>query len=447
MTTKNIISPIKVTTLTDYIKNQAPNGLVNNIINGGLGYTAIALAMKSRMMFAGGNPPYSGAIRGYVKEDFSDVKNFIDSLGGKLLSSDLIDDIENFETIENIDNIITRTEYIFDHGVICVQYDIYDKGVDINYSSSDEEFIKKLFVFAKENLTFEISVESSVYVIAVKNKKLSLSDIGDASLKLKRENYTDDVLEKFDALVTDLNSKVPTGRLSLFRGPAGTGKTFLVRGLLKEVKNSIFVIVPSGLLPQLGSPDMLPVLIEAKRFGSDDYSVTLLLEDADMLLAKRMADNMNAIHSLLNFSDGILGRLLDLRIVATTNADKIEIDKAAMRPGRLNCEIEVGLLSWNKTKEILDKLCGKEGYNVDVAFEKLIKAKTRGACAADKPVVSLAEVYREARKFGWEPEDIDKLGVEDAKTMTARLVRKHNEELTKTVAGKTLRQLKAVPIN
>jgi SpoVK/Ycf46/Vps4 family AAA+-type ATPase len=63
----------------------------------------------------------------------------------------------------------------------------------------------------------------------------------------------------------------------------------------------------------------------------------LILEDADDALIAR-DQNLGAKASLaamLNLSDGILGAVLDLRIIATTNQKIENVDNAILRPGRL----------------------------------------------------------------------------------------------------------------
>ena len=52
------------------------------------------------------------------------------------------------------------------------------------------------------------------------------------------------------------------------------------------------------------------------------------MEDADATLATRQIDNVGRLSDLLNMSDGILGEMADLRIIATTNAKSTEIDEA-----------------------------------------------------------------------------------------------------------------------
>jgi len=80
----------------------------------------------------------------------------------------------------------------------------------------------------------------------------------------------------------------------------------------------------------------------------------------------------------------LLGEMLDVRIIATTNASKMELDGAITRPGRMCQHIEF---------ESLDVKTATKLYN------KLTKKKT----APIKTPLTLAEVYRMAREDGWVP--------------------------------------------
>jgi hypothetical protein len=50
--------------------------------------------------------------------------------------------------------------------------------------------------------------------------------------------------------------------------------------------------------------------------------------------------------------------MLDLRILATTNAAKLDLDKAMMRPGRLCRHIHVDKLSAEKANTVYKRLAG-----------------------------------------------------------------------------------------
>ena len=111
--------------------------------------------------------------------------------------------------------------------------------------------------------------------------------------------------------------------------------------------------------------------------------VVFILEDGDNVLTPRGKENLSLISTLLNFTSGILGSMLDIRAIATTNSPTKDIDPALMRPGRLSAHVTVGPLSTEQAIKIFKRLTGKK--------DGVTHATT------------LAQVYRDARKAGWEP--------------------------------------------
>lgn len=93
----------------------------------------------------------------------------------------------------------------------------------------------------------------------------------------------------------------------------------------------------------------------------NECRLIILLEDADTLLVPRQADNMSDIQTVLNLSDGLLGEALDIRLIATTNAKRVDMDPALKRDGRLCCHIEVPDLSAEHANRVYSRLTQKEG--------------------------------------------------------------------------------------
>lgn len=209
----------------------------------------------------------------------------------------------------------------------------------------------------------------------------SINRLGLAGTPLIRDNYIPEVLSAYDHVVEDLNTESPCGRLIILSGSPGTGKTFLVRSLLSAVPNAAFILIPPNLMTELSGPEILPALTQAKN--EFNGPIILIIEDADQCLVNRKEGDMSAISSMLNLGDGILGSILDVRILATTNAKTLEMDEATRRPGRLCRYIEVGPLDKGTAQACLSRLMGRT-----VQMDK---------------GMSLAEVYRKARGLGWKP--------------------------------------------
>ena len=197
-------------------------------------------------------------------------------------------------------------------------------------------------------------------VLVQGNGSLYLEEIQATSVPFEAENYAENVVADFRHVCEDLKSKKPCGRLTILEGCPGTGKTHMVRSINAEVPDATFVIVPQNLVSQLDSPSLLGTLITASN-ENNGKSIVLIVEDADSCLVKRGADSMGALASILNLSDGIIGRMLDLRIICTSNAAVQDLDNALMRDGRLCRHIEVGLLDGAHANKVFQRLTGKEG--------------------------------------------------------------------------------------
>jgi hypothetical protein len=293
-----------------------------------------------------------------------------------------------------------------------------DDSVAINWASNNASLAKK-FRQLQELITIQAVSEGKVFVLVPSPMGgLQAESIGIAASSLNEENYNPETVEGYKRVVADLKSENPLGRLAIFDGPPGTGKTFLIRALLADLPDVKFLLLPSNMTDELAGPTLLSTLmcesrkvqpnvpttnkvpVQSKRLSlssieeltkslEDTYEsisamldsdlkieektvpIVLIIEDADRCLASRATDNISAISSILNLSDGIIGNLLDLRIIATTNEAINEIDSALMRSGRLSERIEVNYLPVEKAKALYTKLGGKTAQKWDKKFYPL----------------------------------------------------------------------------
>ena len=145
-----------------------------------------------------------------------------------------------------------------------------------------------------------------------------------------------------------------------------TGKTYLLRGLIHELSGTgfQFIVVPTHLIPHIGDPDLIGYFINTKDKNKPRI---FLLEDADSCLVARGTDNMPAISSLLNMTDGLIGSGLGFYIIATTNAEKTNIDDALLRPGRLLSYMSLREeMSLDHKKRIWYRITKKDEYPEDL---------------------------------------------------------------------------------
>lgn len=216
-----------------------------------------------------------------------------------------------------------------------------------------------------------------IYVISTSRNGLMLNSLGKLNYSFIRDNYEEKVLNSFEYVTKQFNKSNPYGRLTIMNGQPGTGKTNLLKGIISEIKNSLVILLPSKFVSDVDSPNIITLLTneKANMYGSfyDDNAdeavnaknqqcpILFIIEDADECLVPRGANNVSTISSLLNYTDGIFGSMLDLRIIATTNAEKVEFDDALLRPGRLCRHFSVDALSGTKASQVYKRLTdGKE---------------------------------------------------------------------------------------
>jgi hypothetical protein len=211
---------------------------------------------------------------------------------------------------------------------------------------------------------------------------------------IEQENYDPSVLAFYEKARNELASRNPSGRLVILDGPPGTGKTFLLRGLVHDLASKAeFLYLPASMVGSLDGPAMITMLDYDEPVSEDDPVLPkiFIIEDADECLISRASDNMSPIRNLLNYCDGFLGTLLDIRVIATTNSGHIgrtdKIDKALLRPGRLLAHATVGALAQEQAEKRLRHLTGNDKLQLPSA------------------PLPLANIYSLARENGWTPKE------------------------------------------
>jgi Domain of unknown function (DUF5925)/ATPase family associated with various cellular activities (AAA) len=131
------------------------------------------------------------------------------------------------------------------------------------------------------------------------------------------------------------------GRLILWRGAPGTGKSHALRALVRawgEWCSAHFIMDPDELLGR-GGAYMLDLLSEEE--DDEDRWRLLILEDAgDLIAADARSVAGQALSRLLNVADGLLGQGTNTLLLITTNEPLGRLHPAVRRPGRCLADIE-----------------------------------------------------------------------------------------------------------
>lgn len=155
--------------------------------------------------------------------------------------------------------------------------------------------------------------------------------------------------------------------LSILRGSPGTGKTSFLRYLICTLGTTHrFYYVPVDAFGLLQAQMAGFLAKERQRFP--ETSFVLVLEDAEQLLLNRREFRDGLASSLLNFTDGFVGDLVQAHLICTINSEVKDLDEAVLRPGRQRFFREFDLLKWEQATALADsmgvKLREKRSYSL-----------------------------------------------------------------------------------
>lgn len=191
----------------------------------------------------------------------------------------------------------------------------------------------------------------------------------------------------------ELGGKIPKGALLV--GPPGTGKTLLAKAVAGEANVPFFSISGSDFVEMfvgVGASRVRDLFRQAK----EKAPCIVFIDEIDAIGRARGKnvgyssndERENTLNQLLTEMDGF-GTNSGVIILAATNRADI-LDKALMRAGRFDRQIEVGLPDLNERKEIFDVHLKKLKLVKDLDREFLAK-QTPGFSGAD-----IANVCNEA---------------------------------------------------
>ncbi len=196
-------------------------------------------------------------------------------------------------------------------------------------------------------------------------------------------NYAAGTRERLETLMA-ATPPLSGGRLVLWHGPPGTGKTNALRALAYEWREHAilhYVTDPRELLTQPGY--MHALLLD----GAHRRWRLLVLEDAADLVTP---DAGSGLARLLNLTDGFVGQGLRVLVLVTGNQPLDRLHAAVSRPGRCAAEVRFERFGAGAAAEWL----AERGSDADVGPASLAELygvlEGRAAPAERRPVGFLA---------------------------------------------------------
>ena len=155
-----------------------------------------------------------------------------------------------------------------------------------------------------------------------------------------KKNYNDDL--PWNEMMRFVGSEKEG--LAILYGPAGTGKTTLIKYLIQENPEKNFILINSK---DLENPDSEYYL---EYFLENDNRIFILEDCEKLLLTRNQGGGSNQLITILNMTDGLLGNTLKTKFICTFNTDLRNIDEALLRKGRMRLKYYVGPLCLEKTR-------------------------------------------------------------------------------------------------
>jgi hypothetical protein len=148
-----------------------------------------------------------------------------------------------------------------------------------------------------------------------------------------------------------ITARVPdSGRLLLWHGEPGTGKTYALRALSRvwgDWCSTHFITDPETFLGH-GTSYLLDVLsAEHHEPGESprDWKLIVLEDCGELLSADARERSGQALSRLLNLTDGLLGQGMNAIVLVSTNEPLRKLHAAVQRPGRCWSDVEFSSLS------------------------------------------------------------------------------------------------------
>jgi len=215
--------------------------------------------------------------------------------------------------------------------------------------------------------------DDNVYFLVANNYGMEKIPLTLPKFELSEDNYNinfsiKDIIEK---LAADKSG------LMIFEGDPGTGKSYLIKHLVKTVKKD-FIFITQDMIHYLFEPKNMSFVLKNLKNN------ILIFEDSENLFIDRKQQVNQTISTILNLCDGIMGDLFGIKIIATINI-KENIDSALLRKGRLLAEVDFKKLSVEASNNLLKKMGSDKTVTEECTLAELYNINDQNGHQDKKP--------------------------------------------------------------